>query len=262
MAGELKPYSRGEYNRALVLNALFDPFATVLFATVLMAGLLLGRLAILAPIAIVVYLAAAARTYFDEDEANKVLERERGKHRKDLESGVGKLDLATLSDPIANLVRAAIERQVRIRQAIEGADLPYEDAIAEVDAFVLAMEATARRAQLLYETLDQTPPNGVEARLAEVRAANDPARAQLVDALANQLSVLRRCETQLQGFYDQMEQILVELDTIRGNLVSASASTDSASQKQLAEDVRGLREEVGALAEGLQEAYEEPREGT
>lgn len=255
MPGEIKPYSRGDYNRALVLNALFDPFATVLFATVLVAGLLLGQLAILAPIAIVVYAAAAARTYFDEEQANKVFERERGKHRKNLESGVGKLDLTTLSDPIANLVRSAIERQVRIRQAIEGANLPYEDALSEVDAFVLAMETTARRAQLLYETLEQTPPDGVEARLAEVRG--EAGRASLVDALTNQLKVLRRCEVQLQAFYDQMEQILVELDTIRGNLVSASASTDSASQKQLADDVRGLREEVGALADGLEEAYAE-----
>ena len=255
MADEIKPYSRGEYNRALVLNALLEPFATVLFAAVLVAGLLIGRLAILVPVALVVYLAAAARTYFDEDEGNKVLERERGKHRKELESGVGKLDLTTLSTPIANLVRAAIERQVRIRQAIEEANLPYADALSEVDAFVLAMETTARRAQLLYSTLEQTPSDGVEARLAEVQG--DPARAPLVDALTNQLKVLRRCEVQLQGFYDQMEQILVELDTVRGNLVSAGASTDAASQKQLADDVRGLREEVGALAEGLEEAYAE-----
>ena len=33
------------------------------------------------------YLAGAARTYFDEDAANKVLERERAEHRKQLEAG-------------------------------------------------------------------------------------------------------------------------------------------------------------------------------
>ena len=65
-------------------------------------------------------------------------------------------------------------------------------------------------------------------------------------------------ERQLQAFYDEMEKILVELDTVRGNLVSVSASTDAANQQQLAADVRGLREEVGALADGMSEAYERP----
>ena len=63
-------------------------------------------------------------------------------------------------------------------------------------------------------------------------------------------------EAQLQRFYDEMERMLVELDTVRGNLVSVSASTEAANQQQLAADVRGLREEVGALAEGMSEAYE------
>ena len=49
----------------------------------------------------------------------------------------------------------------------------------------------------------------------------------------------------------------MELDTVRGNLVSVSASTDAANQQELAAEVRGLREEVGALAEGMSEAYEQ-----
>ena len=77
-------------------------------------------------------------------------------------------------------------------------------------------------------------------------------------ALTNQLKVQRKMERQLQAFYDEMEKILIELDTVRGNLVSVSASTDAANQQQLAADVRGLREEVGALADGMSEAYERP----
>ncbi len=65
-------------------------------------------------------------------------------------------------------------------------------------------------------------------------------------------------QKQLERFFDEMERILVELDTVRGNLVSVSASTDSANQEKLAADVRGLREEVGAVAEGMSEAYETP----
>ena len=71
------PYDRGRFNRALIANALLDPFNVVLLAVVLIAGIVLGALAYTLPVAAVVYLAGAARTYFDEDAANKVLGRDR-----------------------------------------------------------------------------------------------------------------------------------------------------------------------------------------
>jgi len=46
------------------------------------------------------------------------------------------------------------------------------------------------------------------------------------------------------------------VDTVRGNLVSVSASTEAANQQRLAGEVRALREEVGAVAAGMSEAYE------
>jgi hypothetical protein len=168
------------------------------------------------------------------------------------------VDPATLARPIGELLRGALTRQARIRDAVEGAELPYTEVLDEVERFVRAMEGTARRAQLLYEALAESPAARVRARLEELKAENDPARQELVSALGHQVEVLQRMERQLQAFYDQMEKILVELDTVRGNLVSVSASTDVANQQQLAADVRGLREEVGALAEGMSEAYEEP----
>src|SRR3954447_19869577 len=81
------PYDRGRYNRALITNALLDPFNVVLLATVLIAGILVAHFALVAPIAVVLYLASVARTYFDEDVAGKVLERERAEHRKRVEAG-------------------------------------------------------------------------------------------------------------------------------------------------------------------------------
>jgi hypothetical protein len=257
MAGR-RPYSRSEFNRALITNALLDPFAVVLLAAVVIAGIMLGAVGILAPVALVLYAAAAARTYFDEDVAAKVLERERQKRREALSDGEAPLDPRTLAPPIAHLVEGARTREARIRDAVEGAQLPYTEVLDEVDGFVRAIEATARRAQLLHDALAETPPAGVEARLAELSRANDPSRAELVNALTHQLKVLHRMEGQLSSFYDQMERLLVELDTVRGNLVSVSASTDIAGQHQLAEDVRGLREEVGAIAEGMAEVYERP----
>ena len=145
-------------------------------------------------------------------------------------------------------------REARIRDAIDRAELPYEEVSAEVDRFIRAMEDGARRAQLLYEALSESPPGPVEQRLAQVR--DDPSKAELTAALESQLAVLRRMQGQLQRFYDEMERVLVELDTVRGNLVSVSASSEAANQQRLAGDVRALREEVGAVAAGMSEAYE------
>jgi hypothetical protein len=253
----MRPYSRGEYNRALIANALLSPFNVVLLALMLVAGLLLGVFVFVLPVAVVVYGIAAARTYFDEDEANKVLERERGRRRKAIEKG--RLNPAALAPPIRVLLEGALTRERSIRDAISRAQLPYEEVSDEVDTFVRAIEDSARRAQLLYEAMSESPPEAVQRRLSQVKG--DPTKAELTQALESQLSVLRRMDTQLQRFYDEMERILVELDTVRGNLVSVSASTDSANQERLAADVRGLREEVGAVAEGMSEAYEGPASG-
>ena len=253
-----RPYSRDEYNRALIANALLDPFAVVLLALMCCAGILLGSPGILLGAGVLLYGAAATRAYLDEDVAAKVLERERAKRRKQLGKGEARVDPATLARPIGDLLRGALKREARIRDAVEGAELPYTEVLDEVERFVRAMEGTARRAQLLYETLADCPVAEVQARLLELRRENDPAREELASALSHQAEVLHRMERQLQSFYDEMEKILVELDTERGNLVSVSASTDAANQQQLAADVRGLRDEVGALAEGMSEAYEPP----
>ena len=249
-----KPYSRGEYNRALVLNALLDPFNVVLLAGVLIAGIAFGVLSVLGPAGAVLYLAGAARTYFDSDVADKVLARERGERTSALPPAGRRLDEATLTPGIAKLVHTAREREARIRQAIEAAELPYDDIQGEVDRFVLALEDTARRAQSLADALRDTPIDGVARRLAEVKG--DPAKAALAEALTTQLATLERMKAQLLRFGDEMERILIELDTIRGQIVSVSASAGAAKGAELAGEVRSLREQMGAVADGMAEAYE------
>jgi hypothetical protein len=252
---EVQPYSRSQFNRALVANAVFHPLNAILLAGMLIAGLLLDVFAIVLPVALVVYGLAVARTYFDEDEANKVLERERAKRRAALEAG--RTDPRTLAEPIGRLLQGALDRERRIRDAIDRAQLPYEEVSTEVDRFVRDMEGTAARAQLLWEALAETHPDVVERRLSQVRG--EPGKEELVKALETQLTVLRRMQAQLQRFFNEMERVLVELDTVRGSLVSVSASTDAANQERLASEVRDLRDEVGTLAEGMSEAYEQPR---
>jgi hypothetical protein len=248
------PYDRARFNRALIANALLDPFNVVLLAVVLIVGILLGILAYALPIGAALYFAGAVRTYFDEDAANKVLAREKASHRKQVEAGRAKVDPEDFAPPIARLLREARMRERRIGDAIARADLPFEEVAAEIDRFVAAMDSTAARAQLLYEALSDTPPPQVEARLAEVRAR--AAEPELEEALSTQLATLQRMEKQLDRFFGEMERILVELDTVRSQLVSVSASSESAAQTELAADVRALRERVGATADGMAAAFE------
>jgi len=254
MPGPPAPYDRGRYNRALIANALLDPFNIVLLALVLIAGILLGVVVYTLPVAAALYLAGAARTYFDEDAANKVLTRERAEHRKRLESGRAVVRPQDFAPPIGALIDEARTRERRIQDAIERAELPYDEVADEIDRFVAAMEGTASRAQLLWEALADTPPARVEARLDVVR--REGGKAELEEALATQLSTLQRMQKQLERFFAEMERILVELDTVRSQLVSVSASSESAQQTELAAEVRALRERVGASAEGMAAAFE------
>jgi uncharacterized coiled-coil protein SlyX len=116
------------------------------------------------------------------------------------------------------------------------------------------MEATAVRAQSLYEALSDTPPERVEARLQQVEG--DPAKHELADALRQQLKIQNRMARQLSRFYDEMERMVIELDTVRGSIVSMSATEGSEAQSRLAGEVRELRERMGAVADGMAEAYE------
>jgi archaellum component FlaC len=161
-----------------------------------------------------------------------------------------------LTGPIAGLVRDAHLREARIREAITRADLPYDEVADEVNGFVDAIDRTARRAQLLQEALDDSPPEKVAARLAEVR--DDPDQAGLAEALTTQLATLEKMQRQLKRFYSELERLLVELDTVRSQLISVSASTESEQQDELVEQVRDLRERMGAVADGMAAAYEEP----
>ena len=252
------PYSRGEFTQALVLNALMHPFNVGLLAAVMVAAIVLGA-PLLGAVGGLLYLGSAGRTFFDEKEADKVLEREKGKRRESLKAGKPKVDPRALAPPIARLVHEARVREERVAQAIERSQLPYDEVATEVDAFTDAIDATAARAQLLYEALSDTPPAEVEKRLAAVRQGNgvggDGLR-ELQSALEAQLTTMQRMERQLNRFFTEMERLLVELDTVRGQVVSMSVSADRTQQEQLAADVRGLREQMGAVADGMAEAYE------
>jgi len=254
----MQPYNRRDFAGALAANAATRPFNLgVLVATTAAAVVVGASTPAALAVAVLVYVLACVRTFFDADEADRVLAAERGRRRGQLAAGVKPLEVDALAPPIREQVIAARRRERQIRDAIDRAELPYEEVTTEVDGFVRAMERTASRAQLLFEALRDTPPEAVERRLRTMRAENDPARQALVDALEHQLHVQQRMETQLRRFYDEMERMVIELDTVRGSLLSASVSEGATAQRELAGEVRGLRERMGAVADGLAEAFDE-----
>lgn len=243
---------------ALAANAAAKPFNIVVLLVVFGAGLAVGAgVAIALVLAVVVYTAAVARTMFDADEAERVGEARRGDRRDRVaraRSAAAQLDPGTLAPAIGEHVMDARATAARIRDAIQRAELPYAEVGDEVDGLLDVVEASARRAQLLHEVLEEDPVETLEHRIAAVDATAKP---ELAAALRDQLAVQRKVESQLERFYDELERLTVELDTIRGTLVSLSASTDATNQQRLAASVRTLRDELGAVASGMSEAYED-----
>jgi hypothetical protein len=260
MAREIeKPLSRGQLNRLLIANALTKPWPNILLpALIAVAGVLLGLPAVVIPVAIVAWLAFAAITYFDEDEAAEVAGRARADRRPAIEPAE-RVDPATLAPPIADHLGRVLDQERRIRQAIDRAQLPFEEVSREVDTFVRAAERAAARAQLLYEYLVDEDRARVASRLRELEAAggDDPSKRALAEALTAQLEGMDRAGAKLDGFYTEMERIAVELGNVRGQLLSVSATSEAAAQRELAADVRTLREEMGAVAAGMSEVIEE-----
>ena len=254
------PLTRSQLNRVLIVNAITKPVPNIVVpAVVAVAGIAFGIPVVGTLVAVVAWLALSATTYLDGDEAERVADELRAKRRATLEKENPRVDPATLAPPIAEHLRSVLAQEKRIREAIERADLPFEEVSGEVDGFVRVAEQTAARAELLFEYLEDEDPRRVERRLDEVRReceAGDTSKQPLFDALTAQMEALRRAERKLGDFYTQMERVAVELGSIRGQLLSVSAASETERQTELAAGVRDLREQVGAVAEGMSEVLE------
>jgi hypothetical protein len=202
-----------------------------------------GGFALAVVLALVVYAAGVARAYLDDDVREAV--------RATIEPARATPATPALADEIRLLLRQAAQTRQRVHDAIEDAGLPYTEVATEVDRLVGTMHEAAGRAQRLWEGLRDAPPDEVAARLERVRAEGDPAKAELVAALGDQLAVQRRMEAQLGHFYAEMDRMLIELDIVRGSLVSVSAPSAPEHQQQVAGEVRELRDDMGAVAAGI-----------
>jgi predicted nucleic acid-binding Zn-ribbon protein len=171
----------------------------------------------------------------------------------------GRIKPTDLSGPIGAQLQAAQNEEKRIRASIEGADLPFDEVSSEVDALVRSMERVCHRADLVYRYLEGQNPAQVQWRLQQLQqeAGNSPdsSQKQLIDALQQQLEALDSLSEQLKRFYSQMEHTVTSLGAIGARIVQASVAEEDAAQRELATQVRDLRDQVGGLAEGMKEAY-------
>ena len=260
---ERKPaVTRKELQRQLTVNALTKPLNVAVPAAVAVAGLLLGT-PLLLPLAVVVYLVLAVVTFFDTREADKVADRVYGRDPASVRKAeeTRELKAAGYAPEIAQQMRAALEQERQIRQAISESDLPFDEVSGEVDALVRALERIADRAQKVHAFLATQDRDGVERRLEELRTGGDDLsdadRAALIDALQAQLEAIDALRRQLSRFRAEIEHTTATLQTVYASLVQMSVTTDAVGEQQVADQVRALREHVGAAAQGIAEAFDE-----
>jgi len=239
-----KPVTRSELQRRLVVNALSKPVNVAVPAAVAVAALPVGLPWLLA-VAAIAYVALAAMTFLDEREAERVGDETYGRLRR---SEQPRLETRRLAPEIRAEVEAARAEQARIAETIANADLPFDEVGGEVERLVVAMEATARRAQLVRDYLVTQDIARIEARLHE---ASDETAAVLRD----QLAVLESLVAQLRRFHDEMQQVNAALGAMHARLVGAAVASQDSADAQLAGDVRDLRQRVETLTEGIAEAY-------
>jgi hypothetical protein len=240
-----KEVTRSALQRSLLVNAMTKPLNVLVPAVVVVAGIALGAFWLIA-VAVVVYAVLAALTFFDGSEAERVGKRVYGTASKHVPPPK-QADLSRLAPPIAQQLGAARAEEARIRTAVSDADLPFQDITTETDALVQAMESIAIRAERVYDYLASHDPRPVQARLSQLES--EGSAGDLAKALREQLAAYEKLSTQLQRFYEEMEHITASLSTV------GAASDGESGQRELASQVRDLRDQVNALSDGMREAY-------
>jgi hypothetical protein len=252
MSSSRELVTRADLRRGLIVNALSKPINVVVPAAVIVAALLIGVTWLIA-VAAVVYVVLAVLTFFDEGEADKVGRRVYGDRADG--SRAPRLDVRALAPPIARQVQAARDCETRIEETIERSDLAFAEVEGEVDSLVRAVELIAQRAQRIYDYLATQDLNAIDSRVAQLQSAGDPSSAAIVKALGEQRGALVELQNQLTSFYARIEQLVASLGTVNSQLVRMSVASEEEDQAELAEQVRGLREQVDALSAGMKEAY-------
>ncbi|MEA2383705.1 MAG: hypothetical protein QOH72_3676 [Solirubrobacteraceae bacterium] len=250
--------TRADLRRALAINAVTRAVNVLVPAAVVVAALLLGAPWLLA-VAVACFVALAAMTFFDEDEAARVGEGVYA-HRRALPPEPEPAR-APLSPDIADRLDAARAAQADIEAAIADADLPGEAIREEVAELVAALAPTAARADRVADYLAGHPAADVERRISRLERSptNDPNRARTTAALRDQLAAIDRLRTQYDEFIGEMDHVVASLEALHAEVMALGAAEDEWHRREVVGQVRALRDGVQVLSGGMEEAYAETR---
>ena len=120
-----------------------------------------------------------------------------------------------LSPVIEVHLKAARAAERRLRDEVAASQLPEYRIGREIDALMALIGRSADRAQMLHQSLKDIPVARVEARIAELRGVGPP---EAIEALKERLAVQRRMQMQLSRFHDEMERLVIGLDTITASV--------------------------------------------
>jgi hypothetical protein len=252
--------TRKTLTRELAVNAVTKPLALTVGAGVAVAAFVVGTPWLLA-VAIVAYLALAATTLFDPEEASRV-GRDTYRRAKAPEKDRRAFPEA-LAPEISALVHRAHVEERRIQRAIEESGLPFADVSIEVEHLMSELERNARRAQALWTYLADQRPFELQRRLQALREERDGdaemarSRERAAAALEHQLQVGETLRAEYARFDAEVEHLIASLGVVHGELVRISVVDDAIAQDGLAGQVRDLRRRVGAVADGMSEAAKE-----
>jgi hypothetical protein len=249
---ERPPVTRKDLGRELAVNAAVKPLNIAAPAVVLVVGLLLGVLWIAVPVAVLLYVALWLQTFFDSGEAEKVGRAAYAEARPRRAA----LDASTLDPAIAGPLERARSTAAAIRQAVEEADQPLDDVVAEVGALVTAMDTSARRAQLIATTLAGQDVRALDRDIERRSGSTDPDVQALVRDLKAQRASIDRLQGKLDRFQVGMERICASLGLLRTSVAEMSASEEEAAQRELGAQARELRQRTDLLAQSMAETFE------
>jgi methionine synthase II (cobalamin-independent) len=249
------PVTRQVLAREIVLAAARRPLNVGVGAIVLVAGFLLNALW-LVPIAVVVYAGMIVATALDGERAERVGAATYAK-RKQLRPAAAELG-PYLSPRVTERVHAAVVEEQRLRKSLE--DSPLVEVSAEVDRLMSALADLAKHADRLEADLAEEDEPAIRRRLERLReVSDDPAvgrvNAEAAAALEEQLAARGQVERHVARFDAQIQHIAATLGALHAQVLRMSVEEEAGAQARLASEIRALRNEVGATADALEEAF-------
>ena len=163
---------------------------------------------------------------------------------------------------IQSEIDKALATQKAIDKSIAAADHPFEEIQEDVRMIVSAMETSAKRAQLIHDTLhDQTQAGHDEhAIVAQIEKLRPRFGEKEVRELVNDLEAQRASHVHLreslERFKINMARLNASLGLMRTRLIEMSAAEEATVQRELTEQARDIRDRTERYTRVLLETSE------